>query len=146
MPKKLSNAELYYISANPQGKTAKELGKELGFHENVIKKYMTVNNSVNDEEIILPQPKPKVIPLGKNADEKMGKKVRNGQIVGTVMTPGASEVSDDARKERGAAPLKESLRGAIHKPKSPSNTLSSEETIEFLKEEIKRLKRGGRPV
>lgn len=145
MAKRLSNAELYYLAQNPDGKTAKELAKELGFHENVIKKYLTPPKTEvveYDEEIELPKPKVKQIPLGENADEMMGKKVRNGQVVGTVMTPGASQVADDMRKKKGNVSLKDSLRSAIHKPKSPSNELTAEETIDYLKEEIRRLKRG----
>jgi len=117
MPKRLSNAELYYIESNPQGKTAKELSKELGFHENIIKKYMKSKPKKVEQKV--ETPKPKSIPFDENAAVRMGRKIsdKTGEVVGVVMTPGASETGDLARDRRGPVNLRDSLKNAIHKPK-----------------------------
>ena len=139
MPKRLSRAEVFYIRENPDNKSIEQLSKELGYGIPIIKKYMSPTKVVTVQE----QSKQKSIPFEENADMRMGKRVKNNEVVATVMTPGASEVGDIAREKLGSVRLGKSIESAIHRPKGPSFNPKQEDpykVIQQLQEEIKQLK------
>jgi predicted transcriptional regulator len=108
MPKKLSKAELFYIAENPDNQTPEELAKELGFAVSVIKKYFKPKEQPPQIE----KPHKSVIKVD------LAKRIKNGEVIATVMTPGASEQSDEIRRERGTT--KETIKNAVHRCKTGS--------------------------
>jgi hypothetical protein len=141
MPKRLTKAELHWIETNPENLSVEDLAKELGFHKNIIQKYMKIKTIPKAEPKLVPEVR-KSIPIDENADIRLGRRVRNGEVVATIMTPGASEVGDLAREKRGAPNLRDSLKNAIHKPKGNGTIKENNQDtiIKSLQDEIKRLK------
>lgn len=101
---KISKVEVFYIEQNPDNLTAAELAKELGRSVNTIKKFY--KEKVIEEVVEAKKPSTPI-------DHLMGRRERNGQVVATVMTPGASEASDAARKEYSGR-MGEAIKSAVH--------------------------------
>lgn len=133
--KVFTKAELYWILNNPEGLTDLELAKSLKrmkFEIIGVKKrywskrkhyqykdYTPSEKKVKIKKEIVdvleqnPSVKVEEIIKGLDVGAQMGKHKRKGEVVATVMTPSASELSDEARKTNSAR----KHNSAIFKPK-----------------------------
>ena len=107
----LNKIELYYLENNPENKSAKELADELNRSVPQVTKALEkaqkeAEKNAKKEIITGTRPEPYINSL-------IGKKIRNEQVVATVMTQAASEFADDQRKQH----INKNPNDAIFKPK-----------------------------
>lgn len=98
--KKLNKAEEFYVKNNPDSKSVEELAKELNTVIEVVQPFYTAPVKPPKQETLV--------------NKLMGKKVRNNEVVATVLTEGAEQLSEDAKKARKGLP--NDNKAFIHKP------------------------------
>jgi hypothetical protein len=112
---KLSKAEVFYISQNPDNKTIHELASELDRSPKMVAKHYVEQQSEATEAAAQPA-QPPVANSEAAMFKLMGRHERQGKHVATVMTRAASELADSTRP--GRLKDKNKLSSAIHKPLS----------------------------
>ena len=123
--KSIAVAERYYIENNPDGLSTKELATMFGRTEQTVRNIQTKAKKTKEPKVeavdnVVEQQQTAPVPTGDiDISKAMGKIAYQRQpntIIGAVMTPTASQLSDEIRG-RGQRPLSETLKGSIHKPR-----------------------------
>lgn len=110
---KLSKVEEFYITNN-RDKGVDVLAKELDRTQAIVQKTLdsTEATEKTEEESVKKDGVASVYPG--QAGKMMGRHKRNGKNVATVMTPGASQASDEHRQQIGST--RHMNENTIHKP------------------------------
>jgi hypothetical protein len=135
MPKKLSQAEVFYIAENPQNLSPEKLASDLGYGVNVIKKHLKPKQIEKTVE----QPVKRAMSQDENVHMNMGRRVKDGKVISVVMTGAASQKADETRSSRIS--IKESLKNSIHRPLGNYNPKEhdAQAIIKDLQNQVKEL-------
>jgi len=102
-----SKIEVFYIENNPD-LSVSEIAKELDRTPAFVEKHRVVDTKTSTDTGIDTESE-------MNAGKLIGRKSRKGKFVAAIMTPGASEMSDEARK-RGDFKKSRKTHDAIAQP------------------------------
>lgn len=111
---KLNKVEIHYIESNPENLTVAELAKALDRSEKQVSNHYVEPEAEASGEEVNPGHIAKTKKEPTLMRRLMGRKERNGKPVASVMTPMASELSDE-RRAKGPKLSKETQQ-AIHRP------------------------------
>lgn len=113
--RKLTEVEEFYVEHNPENLTIEEMAIKMGCNKNILIGMLDIKNT---NKPIVPETKSTAVVLPTKYKESvftstMGRRSVGGRKGLAVMTPAASEIADEARKNKP----KGKYHSAIHHPR-----------------------------